>query len=134
MVIKYALVHDLVEIYAGDTFIYSTDEALLNSQTKREQAAAARLTEEFPEFADLHLLIARYERRADKESKFVYALDKVLPVLNIYLDNGRTWKKKGITLQMLVDAKQSKAAVSSAVAGYFRELVTLLKEHEKQLF
>ena len=61
---------------------------------------------EFKEFDDLHILIEQYEKKQDAESRFVYALDKIQPVLNIYTDNGRTWREKNITLQMIIDNKK----------------------------
>ena len=53
-------------------------------------------------------LIEQYEAREDKESRFVYALDKIQPMLNIYTDGGRTWKEKGVTIDMLVEYKKEK--------------------------
>lgn len=91
----------------------------------------------YPTFAKVkRIVLHRGERRheTDPESKFVYALDKVVPVLNIYLDKGRTWQKNGVTLQILIDAKESKVAASPEVANYFQELITLLKEQENELF
>lgn len=50
LILRYALVHDIAEVYAGDTYIYSTDEALLESKSERERAALLRLEGEFPDF------------------------------------------------------------------------------------
>ncbi len=126
--------HDFVEVYAGDTYIYSTNQEELDSKEEREKKAAERLQKELPEFKDLHKLINIYEKRGDEESRFVYALDKIQPVLNIYTDGGRTWKEKGITIKMLVDHKKDKVALSPEIASCFEELVALLKKEEKQLF
>jgi len=133
-VLKYALVHDFVEIYAGDTYIYSTNKNELDSKEDREKKAAERLQKELPEFKDLHELIKIYEKRGDEESRFVYALDKIQPVLNIYTDGGRTWKEKGITIEMLISHKKDKVALSPEIASCFEDLITLLKKEEKQLF
>jgi len=75
-----------------------------------------------------------YEKRGDEESRFVYALDKIQPVLNIYTDGGRTWREIGITIQMLIDAKKDKVALSPEVEECFEDLVSLLKKEEKHLF
>jgi putative hydrolases of HD superfamily len=134
LVISYALVHDLVEVYAGDTYFYTTDQKLKDSKVDREKAAADRLREEFPEFNDLHHLIEGYEKKADDESKFIYALDKVVPMMNIYLDQGRTWKEKDIVLDMLIENKTEKVAVSPQIKDYFEKFILILKEHENELF
>ncbi len=134
LVIQYALTHDLVEAYAGDTYVYSEDENEHATKKQREEDAAKRLKQEFPEFPDLHTTIGNYEKRSDKESKFVYALDKIHPVLNIYIDGGRTWKERNITIQMLVDHKKDKVALSPEIEYYFNELVALLKKEEATLF
>lgn len=87
LVIRYCLVHDLVEVYAGDTYIYSQDKEHFESKSQREMAALLRIQKEFPEFPDMLQLMERYEHKCDKESLFVYALDKIIPVMNMYLDN-----------------------------------------------
>jgi len=133
-VVAYALVHDLVEVYAGDTFFYTTDVSARESKARREAAAAARLRDEFPEFPDLHHSIEAYERREDPEARFVYALDKIQPVINIYLDAGRTWKTHNITLDMLYAMKMDKVAISSEIEHYFKEIVSLLRRESSDLF
>ncbi len=120
---KYALLHDLVEVYAGDTYIYEKDKSFLNSKGDREAKTATQLQREFEEFPELHRLIHNYEQRLDGESKFVYALD-----------NGRTWQKEGVTLQMLIDQKTSKVKTSPEVESYFDDLVILIRSKEQELF
>lgn len=132
--IRYALIHDLVEVYAGDTYLYDQDMNMHASKKEREEQAAERLKKEFPEFLDLHETIHTYESRGDRESKFVYALDKVQPVLNVYLDQGRTWQKFDITLAMLREKKDERIKVSPEVNALWEELRALLAEREQELF
>lgn len=134
LILKYALIHDFVEVYAGDTNLYTKDNAHRASKIERERLAAKRLKEELSTFPDLHELIHGYELREDDESKFIYALDKIQPILNIYLDNGRTWKREGITLEMIIESKQAKVTLSPEVKLYFDQIVTLLKERKAELF
>lgn len=129
--VRYALVHDMVEVYAGDTWFYKPDAA---DKSAREHAAALRLQKEFPQFAQMHELIAAYERCEDPESRFVYALDKLVPVINIYLDGGRTWKQHGVTCAMLVENKAEKISISPEVKKMFDELVPRLRQAEPDLF
>lgn len=131
-ILKYALVHDLVEVYAGDTYIYGDPEHI-SSKAEREEKAVKQLIEAHPEFRELHASIAEYMRHEDAESKFVYALDKVLPVLLIHSDGGRTWKEEGVTLEMLISHKAHKVAVSPEIQRYFEELVEMLSG-EKEMF
>jgi putative hydrolases of HD superfamily len=128
-----AMVHDLVEIYAGDTYIYG-DEASINSKKSREEAALEKIKHQFPEFPALHQLISEYEKKESPECIFVYALDKLLPLLNIYLDNGRIWKKKQISLQMLEENKTEKIAMSKDVEKVYKELLNLLHKEKEKLF
>lgn len=132
-IIQYALVHDLVEAYAGDTFFYTSDIKLKNSKEEREKDAAEKIKQNFPAFTDLHTLIKLYEERHDKESKFVYALDKVLPVMNIYVDGGRTWRRDGVTYEM-IRTKDSKVAQSKEVEIIWKELLPLLEKDVEKLF
>lgn len=124
--IQYSLAHDLVEIYAGDTNFYKQDKAL---KQKLEHMAVKRLQRELPEFTDLHTAIAAYEAQKDKESRFIYALDKVIPILNIYLDKGRTWKADGITLEMLIKFKSKPVSKSAEIEKYFQQLIQILKRN-----
>lgn len=131
---KYALAHDLVEIHAGDTFFYHQNEEVVKDKTERELEAATKLDEEFPEFLDMHEAIFNYENKTDREAKFVYALDKVEPVLNIYLDGGRTWKRDEVTIEMLKSMKTPKVAADPIVAEIFAELVQKLESKKEELF
>jgi putative hydrolase of HD superfamily len=132
--IRYALAHDLVEIYAGDTFIYTKDLAEKESKKEREEKAAIRIRNEFPEFPELHNLIDDYEEKSDPESRFIYALDKILPVITIYLDGGKGWHEWHVPLEGLLESKTSKVALSPEIEKYFHELVEILKKDEEKLF
>jgi len=124
LVVKYSLVHDLVEAYAGDTYTYGLVEKEVKHE--KETKAQKKLEEEFADFPEMNALIKNYEERNDEESRFVYALDKIIPMLNNYSDNGRTWKKHNITLEMLINQKQGKVEVSPECKAYFDELVEKL--------
>jgi len=136
LVIKYALTHDLVEIYAGDTpaAMHKGFEKEQSTKHEREEVAAKKLKEEFPEFPEMHELIANYEIRSDPESRFVYALDKVIPLLDIYLDDGYSWKVHKVSLEDLVSSKIDKVAVSPEVKKYFDEIVGILESKQDTLF
>lgn len=132
LVLKYALVHDFVEVHAGDTHFYRSDDQS-DKKVAREKLAREKLAKDFPDFTDMHKFIEQYEAREDRESRFVYALDKVLPVINIWLGGGREWKRDEITFDMLMSKKIDKVAISLEIKPYFDNLVTIL-EKEKRLF
>lgn len=132
--LQLALAHDLVETYAGDTYIYSKDQAHLDSKKEREKEAAERLAKEFPEFTDMHSSIQDYESRQTPEARFVYALDKILPIVTNMEDGGVEWREDSITIQMLVENKTPKVALSPEIEPYFNELVALMRDREEELF
>lgn len=124
-VIRYALVHDLVEVYAGDTYIY--DAEARKSKHEREAKAQEQLKEYFPEFKDLHETIAAYETLQDPEALFVKALDKLHPMLAIYAGGGRTWKEKSIKLDVIQNMKQEYIDRSPEIKPYFDSFVEHLR-------
>lgn len=132
-VLRYAIVHDLVEVYAGDTYFYTEDKSLRESKVAREAEAAERIAQEFPEMSELNQLIVDYEEKFDEEAKFVYALDKILPVMNIYLDGGRSWQKEGVSYEML-RTKDEKVKKSQVIDEIWGELVKELKKNKVVLF
>jgi putative hydrolases of HD superfamily len=123
--IRYSLVHDLVEIHAGDTYIYGPQEHL-DTKQEREAAALKQLKEEWPDFSELIHDMEVYESREDEEAKFVYALDKIMPMMQIYINEGHTWKKEGVALSQLNNTKRTKVSVSPPIADYYEQLHTLL--------
>lgn len=125
LLIRYALVHDLVEVHAGDTYIYGTADELA-SKPARERAAAQQLSRDWADFPDIHELIEQYEKRATPEACFVYALDKIMPMMLIYLGDGYTWRKEGITLERLHAVKKDKVTLSPEIKPYYDELYQLL--------
>ena len=95
-VMKILLIHDLVEIDAGDTYCY--DDKGRQDQAQREQIAADRIFGLLPadQAAGLRALWDEFERRDTPESKFANALDRVLPFLHNYFTDGQTWQKNNI--------------------------------------
>jgi putative hydrolases of HD superfamily len=95
-VIRLVLVHDLVEIDAGDTFIY--DDAGNVGKAAREQKAANRLFGVLPEDQGqtFMALWREFEDRQTPEAKFAFALDRLMPILHNVFTQGRSWKEHGI--------------------------------------
>jgi putative hydrolase of HD superfamily len=125
---KIAMAHDLVETYAGDTFIYASAEELATKK-EREHAAYERLLSEWSDFDELFSAIRSYESRDTPEAKFVYALDKIMPVLTVYISDGHSWKKNGLTVEMLRAVKNDKVALSPEILPYYESLMDILVDH-----
>lgn len=134
LVIKYSLVHDLVEIYAGDTYAHTTDKELKKSKIKREEDSLVRLEREFKEFPEIFELIKQYESKSDLEAKFIYALDKIEPILNIYTSSRKTWKEKNISIDMIIDIKKDKVKLDPEVEKLFYKIIETLEKEKKDLF
>ncbi|OGD66909.1 hypothetical protein A2442_03435 [Candidatus Campbellbacteria bacterium RIFOXYC2_FULL_35_25] len=133
LILKYSLVHDLVEVYAGDTYVYTEDAEHKNTKEERESIALDQISEEFSEFP-IFELIKEYEKKENREARFVYALDKIEPILNIYTNNGRTWKEKNISIQMMIDAKRKNISKFPELLEFFDDIINLLKKEEKDLW
>jgi 5'-deoxynucleotidase YfbR-like HD superfamily hydrolase len=83
----YALIHDLTEIYSGDFPVYS-DPATRAAKPKLERAAHAKMHQDFgADFPWLLKYLDDYMAMKDEESKFVYALDKILPHVSVIIAN-----------------------------------------------
>lgn len=102
LVAQFALVHDLVEAYAGDTnsLIARTDagpDDATHTKDAREAAALECIRDEFAlDFPWLTATIDEYERLASPEARFVKALDKVLPKITHLLNGGATLRQHGV--------------------------------------
>lgn len=100
---KMVLVHDVVEIDAGDTYAYDTEGA--KTKAAREQKAADRLFSLLPEeqCREYRALWDEFEARQTPEAKFANALDRIQPMLLNYKKEGVSWKEAGITMQQVID-------------------------------
>ena len=99
-----ALVHDIVEIDAGDTFAYSQSAEELAGKEAREQAAADRLFGLLPTAmgARFRELWDEYERGDTPEARYVMAVDRMAPMLLNTAEGGTTWREHGITRERVI--------------------------------
>lgn len=96
-VIKIALVHDLVEVYAGDTFAY--DSKGYEDKEQRERDAASKLFGMLgdEQGAQIRSLWDEFEAGETAEARYANAIDRIQPLLLNYLTDGHTWKMGGVT-------------------------------------
>ncbi|WP_026183791.1 HD domain-containing protein [Desulfitobacterium hafniense] len=101
-VISMVLIHDLVEIYAGDTYCY--DEKGYEDKAEREQEAADRLFNMLPEDQAQRMmsLWQEFEEMETKEAAFAATLDRFQPLLLNYNTEGHTWQRPGITSEKVL--------------------------------
>ncbi len=112
-VLKMVIVHDLVEIDAGDTFAY--DSARMAGQHDREALAADRIFGMLPgdQAVEFRALWDEFEERATPEARFAAALDRFQPVLLNCSTEGAAWRRHGVTEDRVV-ARNSHIAEGSA--------------------
>jgi len=97
-VIRMALVHDLVEIYAGDTFAYDT--AGYQSKDKREKEAADKLFSLLPpeQGREYRALWEEFDAMQTPDALYASAIDRLQPFINNALTDGHTWVLHGVTV------------------------------------
>ncbi|ELB2917198.1 HD domain-containing protein [Vibrio parahaemolyticus] len=96
-VMKMLLIHDVVEIDAGDTFVYDT--AASKEQAEKEIKAAERLFGMLPtdQGQELLALWQEFEAAQSDDAKYAKALDRLIPILLNYHNNGQSWKENSVT-------------------------------------
>jgi putative hydrolase of HD superfamily len=122
-VIRMVLVHDLVEIDAGDTFLYDDRAAI--DKSEREELAAERIFALLPadQSAELKGLWKEFEAQETADARFAKALDRLQPLLHNYLTGGGTWKEGGVTAERVLERKSVIAAGSTALWAYAETLL-----------
>ncbi|MDG5813889.1 HD domain-containing protein [Chitinispirillales bacterium ANBcel5] len=94
-VIKMALIHDLVELDAGDTYLYAENQ---DEKVDKERKCAQRVFGMLPddqrdEFLNLW---EEFEAKETNEAKFAGAIDRLGPVMQNYFDEGHAWKEHNV--------------------------------------
>ena len=95
------LIHDIVEIDAGDTYAY--DEDGLKTQKDREDAAKQRIFSILPDeqAKELIALFDEFESYETAESRFAHALDNIQPLMLNNSNNGSDWKEHNVTSEQI---------------------------------
>ncbi|AVM70495.1 hydrolase [Lachnospiraceae bacterium oral taxon 500] len=119
------LIHDIVEIDAGDTYAYDAEG--LKTQKAREDAAKERIFSILPadQKAELVALFDEFEAYETAESRFAHVMDNLQPLLLNNSNNGGDWKERATAEQ--VYARQSKTRLGSE--ALFEVTDRILREH-----
>ena len=118
-----ALIHDIVEIDAGDTYAY--DDTGLQTQKQREKAAADRIFGLLPadQCRDLRALFEEFEAYETPEAKFARAMDNFQPLLLNDSNDGGDWKAHGVTRSKIMTRHSQTARGSREIAQYSWDLI-----------
>lgn len=122
-VVMMLLIHDVVEIDAGDTFLY--DDQAATTKSAREQPAADRLFQLLPgdQAAELRMLWEEFEELKTPEARFAKALDRLQPLLHNYQAGGGAWKHPGVDHARVTERKKLIEKGSPTLWAYARELL-----------
>lgn len=122
-VLKMVLIHDVVEIDAGDTFIY--DSTKNHTNTDEERLAAERIfgllpKEQAREFLDIW---EEFEAGITDDAKFAKAMDRLEPLLQNVSNNGGTWAEFDVDYQKVYHKKEAIKYGSSTIWEYAERLI-----------
>lgn len=118
-----ALIHDVVEIDAGDTFAY--DEEGLATQKEREEKAADRIFGLLPEDqnAELRSLFEEFEAQETKEARFVKVMDNFQPLLLNDSNGGEDWRIRTIKKSQVMKRQEKTELGSVEIWQYIRNMI-----------
>ncbi|MCI9844738.1 HD domain-containing protein [Flavobacterium pectinovorum] len=122
-VVKMVLIHDIVEIDAGDVFIYDTVKN--HSNTDEERLAANRIFGLFPknQAEELIAIWEEFEAGETNEAKFAKAMDRLEPLLQNTSNDGGTWKEFGVNYQKVYEKKSIIKEGSKTLWNYAEGLI-----------
>lgn len=122
-VVEMLLVHDLVEIDAGDTFVY--DPAAGQDKAERERIAAERIFDLLPAAlaSRLKALWQEFEQRETPDARFAASLDRLLPMLHNLWSQGKSWQEHAVALSQVIAVNRHMAEGAPALWEYARAQV-----------
>ncbi|MBK0370213.1 HD domain-containing protein [Flavobacterium agrisoli] len=122
-VVKMVLIHDIVEIDAGDVFLYDTQKN--HSNTEEELQAAKRIFGLLPEeqATDFITVWEEFEAGITPEAQFARSMDRLEPLLQNFSNEGGTWKEFDVPYQKVYDKKKIIAKGSTTIWEYAEALL-----------
>ena len=118
-----ALIHDIVEIDAGDTYAYDTKA--LATQKEREEKAADRIFGILPDDQrnEMRALFEEFEAGESPEARFAKAMDNFQPLLLNNANGGADWREHRVTKTKVVGRQQTSSPGSEEIWKYTEELI-----------
>lgn len=122
-VLKMVLIHDIVEIDAGDVFLYDTRKN--HDNTEEERLAANRIFGLLPENQSMELIAIweEFEAGETNEAKFAKTMDRLEPLLQNTSNNGGTWAEFDVDYATVYEKKKVIENGSDAIWKYAKELL-----------
>lgn len=122
-VVKMVIIHDIVEIDAGDTFAY--DEAGQQGKQEREREAARRIFGLLAaeQAAELIELWEEFEARHTADARYANALDRFQPLLLNYHAGGDTWRRHGVRKDQVIERNRHISDGAPELWDYARVLI-----------
>ena len=128
-VIKMCLVHDLVEIFAGDTFCY--DGKAGEDKEERERLSADRLFALLPEddAKELRTLWEEFEEQKTPDAVFAACLDRFQPLVGNFLCDGHTWKKGKVSREQVA---QREEIIENGFPSAWKTVCDIIEDSDKK--
>ncbi|NLJ00185.1 MAG: HD domain-containing protein [Bacteroidales bacterium] len=129
-IVKMIAIHDLVEIEAGDTFMFDSEANM--ERFNRENQAAKKLFTKLPydqgkEYYDLWL---EFEKEETHDSIFAASVDKIMPVLLNTYSSGISWREADVTSDMVFETLKGIKKGPRKIEELLKELVKLAEEKQ----
>jgi putative hydrolase of HD superfamily len=121
-VLKMLLIHDIVEIDAGDTFLFDTKKS--HDNTEEELKAAKRIFGMLPEEQGVELIKVwqEFEAAETAEAKFAKAIDRLAPMMQNATNNGGTWAQHNVSYETVIEKKKRIKDGSESLWDYAKGL------------
>ena len=122
-VLKMLLIHDLVEIDAGDTFIFDTTKNHTN--TAEESLAADRIFGLLPtdQAEEFKAIWEEFEARETHEAKFARSMDRLEPLLQNASNQGGTWQEYDVKLHQVLEKQNVHSCCSTSIDLYVQSVI-----------
>lgn len=122
-VLKIILLHDVIEIYSGDTFAYDAKGQV--GKADREREAAEKLFARLPEdqAAEYKSLWDEFEDGVTNEARFALAMDSFMPILHNYITKGQQWRRFDISSKQVLTKNERIAKSSGFLWKYIQAIV-----------
>lgn len=101
-VLKFAIIHDFVEVYAGDVNTFASPAARMQKEVK-EYESLQRIASEFEAFPDMIISMRSYQEMECSEARFVWTADKMQQLILGRMDNWRPYRERSISRQAFDD-------------------------------
>ena len=121
--VKMLLIHDVVEIDAGDTYCYDADGN--STKAEREEKAAQRIFGLLPDDQkkEYYSLWREFEDSATNEARFAAVMDRIQPLLMNYTKEGISWKEHGIAKEQVLGRNADYFSESDELAAFIKSVL-----------